>query len=400
MCYRLDSVGEVRLRDYFDRLRDYLGNDRQRQSFALYAVGLLGESSRKSLEPIAAQLCPDPAKVDAMHQRLQHFLVDAPWSDQLVRREAVRYTLQAMTQGHSVDAWIVDDTGFVKQGKHSVGVQRQYTGTVGKVANCQIGVSLTLATANAHLLADMRLYLPEVWADDPEKRKEAHIPDSVQFQTKPELALQMMQQALADEVDKGTVLADSGFGDNSSFRMGVRQMGLDYTVGIHGPTLVVVIGTRGQRSEPISAQNLAQQLGPRAFKSITWREGTKKKLKANFTFRRVIVPQDPTQPLWLIMEWSDGARAPEHFYLSTLPPKTKKKAMVRLFKERYRTEQVYSEAKQELGLDHYEGRRYPGFNHHITAVIACYAFVVAERERLFPPCAPRAAQAPAQSLAA
>jgi len=363
-------------------------------------MGLLGESSRKSMEPIAAQLCPDPAKVDAMHQRLQHFLVDAPWDDHLVRREAVAYALLVMTQDHSVDAWIVDDTGFVKQGKHSVGVQRQYTGTVGKVANCQIGVSLTVATVNVHLLADMRLYLPEVWANDPQKRKEAHIPDSVQFQTKSELALQMMQQALADGVDKGTVLADSGYGHLPSFRSGVRQMGLDYTVGIHGPTLVAVIGTRGQRSEPISAQDLAQQLGPKAFKSITWREGTKKKLTAHFAFRRVVVPHDPDQPLWLIMERSDGARAPGHFYLSTLPPKTKKKALVRLFKERYRTEQVYSEAKQELGLDHYEGRRYPGFNHHITAVIACYAFVVAERERLFPPCAPRAAHAPAQSLAA
>jgi SRSO17 transposase len=247
----------------------------------------------------------------------------------------------------------------------------------------------------------MELYLPQSWTQDPQRRKVARIPDSVVFRTKPELALEMMQRAIEQGVDKGTVLADSGFGDNLSFRTAVRQMGLHYSVGIHSPTRVVVIGTRGRRSEPISVQKLAQRLGPKAFKSITWRDGTKKKLEARFAFRRVLVPQDPTeQPLWLIMEWAKEASAPQKFYLSTLPVRTKKKSLVRLFKERYRTEQAYQEMKQELGLDHYEGRRYPGFNHHISAVLCCYSFIVAERERLFPPCTARTPQAAAQRIAA
>lgn len=401
MCYRLDPPAQVRLNEYFNAIRDCLSNPSQRASFAQYALGLLGESTRKSIEPMAAQLCPDPTKLDALHQRLQHFLVDSPWSDRLVRTEAVRYVLAALIQQRPIKAWIIDDTGFLKQGIHSVGVQRQYTGSAGKVANCQIGVSLTVATDNVHLPIDLELYLPNQWLDDPLRRKEARIPDSVVFRTKHQIALDMMKQALDDGVDKGCVLADSGYGDNSSFRLGLRQMGLDYVVGIHGPTTVVVIGKKGARSGPIAAKDLVPHLTPKGFKSISWRDGTNKKLTARFAFRRVIVPNDPRQESqWLIMEGSESASVPDKFYLSTLPGRTKKKALVRLLKERYRTEQAYQEMKQELGLDHYEGRRYPGFNHHITAVLCCYAFVAAERERSFPPCARRTAQAPAQRLSA
>jgi SRSO17 transposase len=401
VCYRLDSPAQQRLHEYFDRLGELLFNKNQRTSFALYVMGLLGESSRKSIEPMAAQLCPDDKKVDALHQRLQHFLVDAPWSDRELRREAVRYALKDMTQRGPIAAWILDDTGFLKQGEHSVGVQRQYTGSAGKVANCQLGVSLTAATQTAHLPMDFQLYLPQFWLDDPSKRKEARIPDSVIFRTKPQLALLMLQRALQDGIPPAPVLADSAFGDSLDFRTQVRDMGLDYAVGIHGPTRVVVIGKRAERSEPQSALHLAQQLKPAAFKPITWRQGTKKPLRSRFAFRRVIIPLDPKQePVWLVMEWVPGETGPSKFYLCTLPARIKKKAMVRLLKERYRTEQVYEELKGELGLDHYEGRRYPGWHHHISAVICCYAFVVAERERLFPPCARRTAPAAAQCLAA
>jgi SRSO17 transposase len=401
VCYRLDSPAQQRLHEYFNLLGEVLFNKNQRASFALYALGLLGEAARKSIEPLAAQLCPDPDKVDALHQRLQHFLVDAPWSDREVRQQACRYALQVLTQRGAVVAWLLDDTGFLKQGEHSVGVQRQYTGSAGKVTNCQIGVSLSVATATAHLPIDFELYLPPSWAQDPARRKEARIPAAVPFRTKPELALLMLRRAIEDGVPPAEVLADSAYGDNLDFRTQLPQMGLDYGVGIHGPTRVIVIGRRGQRSEPMSAQQLAQQLGEQAFEPISWREGTNKRLQARFAFRRVVVPQDPRQePVWLVMERPADKQEPTKFYLCTRSARTPKKAMVRLLKERYRTEQVYEELKGELGLDHYEGRRYPGWCHHISAVLSCYAFVVAERERLFPPCARGTAPASPQHLSA
>ena len=156
----MDAEGVQRLEAYFQRIGDVLGEDSRRGSFAIYAMGLLGEGERKSIEPIAARACPDPSKVDAMHQRLLHFAVNSRWSDREVRREAARYALEALTQREPVEAWIIDDTGFLKQGKHSVGVQRQYTGSAGKITHCQIGVSLSVATRTEHL-EDVRRF----WSD-------------------------------------------------------------------------------------------------------------------------------------------------------------------------------------------------------------------------------------------
>ncbi len=168
----------------------------------MYAMGLLGDGERKSVEPIAARACPDPARIDAVHQRLLHF-TNANWSDAEVRRVAADHALAAMTEREPVVAWILDDTGFLKQGKHSVGVQRQYTGSAGKITNCQIGVSLAVATETEHLPIDFELYLPESWLDDPNRRSEARIPDSVRFKTKPELALDMVRRALDHGVPPG-----------------------------------------------------------------------------------------------------------------------------------------------------------------------------------------------------
>src|SRR5437867_152620 len=180
----IDSAAEQRLRDYFDRIGNVLGDDARRTSFATYAMGILGEGERKSIEPIAARAHGRLERMDAAYQRLQHFIADSPWSDHDVRLEAARYALAEMTQREPVEAWIVDDTGFLKQGSHSVGVQRQYSGSAGKIANCQLGVSLSIATHTAHLPVDFELYLPRSWAEDPDRRAEAHIPQDVQFQTK------------------------------------------------------------------------------------------------------------------------------------------------------------------------------------------------------------------------
>ena len=196
----MNSAAAGRLESYFGRIGDVLGTDGRRASFARYAMGLLGGAERKSVEPIAALACTEAAKTDAEHQRLLHFLGNSPWSDQDVRREAARYALSAMTDREPVEAWIVDDTGFLKQGSHSVGVQRQYTGSAGKITNCQVAVSLSIATRTEHLPIDFELYLPASWTDDVVRRREARIPESVLFKTKPELALDMIRRAARDGI--------------------------------------------------------------------------------------------------------------------------------------------------------------------------------------------------------
>src|SRR5512140_400072 len=228
MANLMNAAGERRLSAYFDRIGEVLGRKGRRESFARYAEGIFGDAERKSIEPIAARACADPARADAEHQRLLHFALDAPWSDHEVRRTAARYALDAMTAQLPVDSWIIDDTGFLKQGSHSVGVQRQYTGSAGKITNCQVGVSLTVATETEQLPIDFALYLPDTWTEDKAHRQEARIPDDVQFATKTELALAMMRRALDARIPPGIVLADVAYGTSRDFRKSVREMGLHY----------------------------------------------------------------------------------------------------------------------------------------------------------------------------
>ena len=182
---KLTDVGRARLEDFVEQIGDVLGHSRRRASFATYALGLLGDGDRKSVEPIAARACGSVEGIDAAHQRLLHFLTDSEWSDQVVRLTAAQYALGIMTKKEPVESWIIDDTGFLKQGSHSVGVQRQYTGSAGKVTNCQVGASLSIATHTEHLPIDFELYLPECWTEDAARRKEARIPKDVVFKTKP-----------------------------------------------------------------------------------------------------------------------------------------------------------------------------------------------------------------------
>lgn len=205
----MNEAAVARLEKYFGPIGELLGNDERRASFATYAMGILSDAERKSAEPLAARACADPLQADAGHQRLLHFLANSKWSDHAVRRETARQALAAMTAREPIEAWSLDDTGFLKQGSHTGGVQRQYTGSAGKVTNCQIGVSLTVATRTEQVPIDFELYLPDCWANDSARRQEARIPDEVRFATKPELGLQMVGRALAAEVPKGLVLADA-----------------------------------------------------------------------------------------------------------------------------------------------------------------------------------------------
>jgi SRSO17 transposase len=379
-----------RLESYFERLGEVLGNEERRASFATYATGILSDAERKSVEPLAARACADPECADAEHQRLLHFLVNTKWSDPGVRKAASRFALSAMTEREDVEAWIVDDTGFLKQGTHSVGVQRQYTGSAGKVTNCQLGVSLTVATRSEQVPVDFDLYLPKSWTSNRRRRKEAQIPAKVHFATKPELALQMIRRALDAKLPRGVVLADCAYGGAAEFRAELRRLELDYAVAVNPTTKVRLVGRDGVcRGKAHRLKTLAVQLLKEgAFRRCTFRQGTRRDLSALFARVRIQVGDD--EPVTLLIEWRDREPEPANYFfiwMAKIPPATKQ--LVRLVMQRWRTERAYQDLKGELGLDHYEGRRYPGWHHHISVVLACYAFIIAERARLSPPAARR-----------
>jgi SRSO17 transposase len=407
MTQFLDDAGIGRLEGYFDAIGNVLGDERRRASFAMYAMGLLGDGERKSVEPIAARASGDPIEAERAHDRLLHFMTDSNWSDREVRMTAAREALSAMTAREPVLAWVVDDTGQIKQGRHSVGVQRQYTGTSGKITNCQIAVSLSVTTKTEHVPVDFELYLPKSWTGDAARRQEARIPDEVEFRTKPELALDMIRRAVADELPPGVVLADSAYGDSCDFREQVRQLNLDFAVGVHATTKVWPVDRLGRRrGEALSVKKLAQRMGRKKFRSVIWRDGTRGPLWSRFARLRVVAEHDDgwdaaeREDLWLLIEWPDNESAPTKYTLSSLPRTASAKQLVRIVKERYRTERMYEDIKGELGFDHYEGRRFPGWHHHVSVVLCCFAFIVAERVRRFPPSYRRQARTDTQLRAA
>ena len=403
----MDIEAQGRLVSFLDQLGEILHNKCRRASFATYAMGLLSEGERKSMEPIAARACGDPAEADAVHQRLQHFITNGDWSDVQIRRAATQYALGAMTQDECIQTWIVDDTGFLKQGSHSVGVQRQYTGSAGKTTNCQLGVSLTLATQTRHLPVDFELYLPRCWAEDARRRREARIPDDIGFRTKPELALQMIRRAVAVGLPRGIVLTDGAYGTSSAFRAELTNLGLDFAVGVDPKTKVWCMDRLlRRRGSALSVRDLATSVGRERFRRVTWREGTKQKLWAHFAMRRVVpfhddgVSPSVRQDVWLVMEWPDGEAAPTKYYFASLPPQITMKQLVRTIKQRWRTERVYEDFKGELGLDHFEGRRFRGWHHHVSVALCVYAFVAAEQARRFSPQSRGKVRHNAQPLAA
>lgn len=388
MEHHEDGMG-VRSEAFLARIGQTLRNKAQQASFALYAMGLLSTAERKSAEPIVALSCADPERMDAAHQRLLHFLSESSWDDSAVRFAATRYALEHIEQKECIEAWIIDDTGFLKKGSHSVGVQRQYTGSAGKVTNCQVGVSLTLATPSNHVVADFKLYLPETWANNKERRIEARIPPEVTFKTKPALALDMIERAIEAKLPRGLVLADAAYGDCSDFRATLRAWELDYAVGVSKAMHVLPVGRDGQiATQAVTAQKLSEKL---TFRRVTWRQGSAGPLSARFAFVKVVPAHDDgwkpeeREAVHLICEWRDGEDE-LRFHLTSLPAdRLANTYVVRMLKQRWRTERVYQDLKEELGLDHYEGRRFQGWHHHVSVVLSCYAFIAAERAA-FPPC--------------
>ena len=390
-----------------DGLAIAAGHEDRHAPLKNYCRGLLLPGERKSIEPMAARL--EPGSVQAMRQSLHHLVAKAPWSDETLLEHVRKQVLPAMRKQGPVVAWIVDDTGFPKKGRHSVGVARQYCGQVGKQDNCRVAVSLSVATWNASLPVGYRLYLPKEWAEDFTRRKETEVPKEVGFQTKPEIALDQIRAALAAKVDRGVVLADAAYGINTEFRDGLTDLELQYVVGVQSTMTVWEPGQqplpakprgrmgrpprllrRSHQHQPVSVKQLAMSLPSTAFREVTWREAGERKLRSRFAAVRVRAAHrdyekvEPHAEEWLLIEWPRGEAEPTKYWVSTLPPTTKLKALIKMAKQRWIIERDYEELKQELGLGHFEGRNWRGFHHHATLCIAAYGFLVAERTRFFP----------------
>ena len=384
-----------------------IGHADRAEPLRAYCVGLMMPCERKSVEPMAAVTAP--ARVAAQHQSLLHFVGEGRWSDERVLAKVREMVLPEMQRRGPIEAWIIDDTGFPKQGRHSVGVARQYCGQLGKQDNCQVAVSLSLANHDASLPVSYRLYLPQDWANDPQRRRKAGVPDDIEFKTKHEIALEQLRFACAAELPRGVVLMDAGYGNNSELRADITALDLAYVAGILSNTTVWALGQRplpakkwlgrgrppkllrrDAEHQPVSVRELALGLPKRAWRAIAWREGSAEQLSSRFARVRVRVARrdfkrSESRPAeWLLIEWPKGEKEPAKYWLSTLPEGITFHRLVDLAKLRWRIERDYQELKQEVGLGHFEGRGWRGFHHHATLCIAAFGFLISERETIPP----------------
>ena len=376
-----DSAG--RFASYLDGLAKVIGHAARVGPMRDYCTGLLLPCERKSVEPIAAATAPE--RVGAQHQALLHFVAEGAWSDEVVLAKVREMVLPKIERHGAIEAWIIDDTSFPKHGAHSVGVTHQYCGQLGKQENCQVVVSLSLANHYASLPVAYRLYLPKGWAEDRKRRRKAGVPDEIDFQTKPKIALDQLAWACAAGLPRGVVLMDQAYGTDAALRRGARELGLDYSAAVPARTLVEA--GKGDQGK-MTAQTLALGLPKRAWQTITWREGSAEPLRSRFARVRVrargegCTPNEPEE--WLLIEWPKRETAPTKYWLSTLPMNIAFDALVDITMMRWRIERDYQELKQEVGLGHFEGRGWRGFHHHATMCIAAYGFLISERGAIPP----------------
>jgi SRSO17 transposase len=373
----------------------------QRRWGEVYLRGLMLDGKRKSIEPMAARLA------DGDEQCLQQFVNQSPWDEVAVRRALAR----RMSRELSLGAWVIDDTGFPKFGKMSVGVARQYSGALGKVGNCQIGVSINACSDEASCPLDWRLFIPEEWDEDSEfnrdRRAKAKLPDDVHHTEKWRLALVMIDELIGWGIEPPVVLGDGAYGDITEFRSGLEDRELSYVLDVKGGTSAYSQDIRPERPEwkgtgrppkpryredPSSLKELALAAGTKAAVMVTWREGTRGKMSSRFLALRVRAANvrlrnnanrngEELPVRWLLCEWPAKASEPTKYWLSNLPADAPLKELVRLAKMRWRIEHDYRELKDALGLDHFEGRTYRGWNHHVTLVSLAHAFLTLERRR-------------------
>jgi SRSO17 transposase len=386
---------QERLVEYMDEIASGLRRVEQRQAASLYARGLIEQGTRKSLEPIVARL--GGGKVE--YEGLQHFLADSPWDEEEIERAVAERICPVICP----QAWVLDDTGVVKDGKHSPGVKRQYSGTLGKTGNCQVTVSLHAVGTGGTVPLGFRLYLPEEWCADVPRRHKAKIPDSVAFATKPTIGGELAVRAASWGIERAPVLGDQAYGDDSKLRARLDDEGLEYVLSVSPVTTVYEAATRFEvppatpgRGRPptrskadrehIQIKTLAGSLPKKAWQTVTYRDRAGKRVRSQFAFVRVIAARpviehqlDPREE-WLIIERPKGKTEPTDYWLANLPADTPRERLARLARLRWMIELDYRQLKGELGLDHYEGRSYLGFHHHCAIVIAAHGFLTLERQ--------------------
>ena len=362
----------------------------------LYLRGLLEQGPRKSLEPLCERL-----GADADYQSMQQFLAVSPWDAAVVLRNVAERVVPVI----GVEAWVLDDTGFVKDGKRSPGVKRQYSGTLGKIGNCQLGVSLHAVGERGTLPLGWALYLPEEWCADTERRRQAKIPDGVRFQTKPQLGVDLVEQAVGWGLDGAPVLGDEAYGDNTALRERLHQAGREYVLAVGAQTTVYAPETtfavpprtsgRGRPPsrpradcDPEAIKALIARLGRQAAQTVGFRDGPDgTPMTSQFIFVRVRAAHDVAgrhgapREEWLIAQWPDGAEQPLDYWISNMAPDTPPARLARLARLRWKIELDYRQLKGELGLDHYEGRSWLGWHHHTALVTAAHGFLTLERMR-------------------
>jgi SRSO17 transposase len=388
---------EGRFEQYCQSIVTALGHADRQQPAQWYLKGLILPGQRKSVEPMAARV--HPQDVRSAHQSMHHLVAMADWEDRAVLETVARQVTPKLVTGKEDCWWILDDTGHAKKGTKSVGVARQYCGRLGKTDNCQIAVSLSLASARGSIPVAYRLYLPQEWTDDLPRCRAAGVPESIAFQTKGQIARDHIAAALAQGLPRGIVLGDAAYGDETDFRDWLIEQALDYVLAVKSGTTVWwgrhqpakappssggrprTRLIRDTHHQPISVSELARALPPKSWQQISWREGTNGALSSRFARVRVHAAHgnQARAEEWLLIEWPEGEDEPAHYWLSTLPKKLAFKKLVRHTKARWMIERDYQELKSELGLSHYEGRNWRGFHHHATLCIAAYGFLMLER---------------------
>jgi SRSO17 transposase len=388
-----------RLEVFADDIFESLLRKDQRARGECYLRGLMLDGRRKSIQPMAARLG------EVHYQALHHFVAVSPWDWRPVRRRLA----EVMTAALEPTAWVVDDTGFPKDGDHSVAVQRQYSGTLGKTGNCQLGVSVNAITEQASCPLDWRLFLPERWDEEAmaSRRVACHLPEGVHHRPKWQLVLDMLDELAGFKLHPPVLLADSGYGDVGEFRWGLDTRQIPYVVEVRAdtsayaeqvrPTVAPYAG-KGRRPQPryrdkpCSLAQLALAAGQQACVELVWRRGSKGLQRGRFLALRVrpagVTPRRLARqggselPVrWLLVEWPPGKPEPTKYWLSNLPEATPLVALVRLARLRWRVEQDYRELKGALGLDHFEGRGWVGWHHHVTLVSVAHGFLTLERVR-------------------
>ena len=385
-----------RLAGFVREVVSALPHVRQRENALVYVRGLIEQGGRKSLQPTLLRL----EETAARYESVQQFLADSPWQAELL----VRACAERVAPELGVLAWVVDDTGIAKQGRHSPGVKRQYSGTLGKIGNCQITVSLHAVGTRGTLPLGWSLYLPEEWCADELRRARAKIPATVGFETKTQLASGLIEQATAWQIPSAPILADCAYGDSSAFRTQLDACELEYVlavsaqISVYGPETSFAVpernGSVGRRRSvarpdrgPESVRALAERLPRRAWKTLACRTAANgDEVESRFAFVRVVATHPvrtdcrPPRWEWLIIEWPTHEDAPSDYWLSNLPVAESRERLARLARLRWTIELDYRQLKGELGLDHYEGRSYLGFHHHCALVTCAHAFLTVERQ--------------------